>query len=151
MRRFVYLIAACLIAAQGPLSSGAAEPNSGVEFRTVEIYLDPKGKPLAAYQLDWTITSHDAKIVGIEGGEDAAFQEPPYYDPQAIQHERVVVAAFKVASERNLPKHRTRVATIHLQTKAGASCRYKFEKAEAATSNGGRISIEASIQERNGP
>jgi hypothetical protein len=140
--RIVLLLALCVNRALAPSAQEEAE------FRTVDILIDSQGEALAAYQLDWTIASGNATIVGIEGGEHSAFREAPYYDPQAIQQERVIVAAFKVASANELPKGKTRVATIHLRTKAGAQCEYKFHKIEAATSDGRRILIEASAQER---
>ncbi len=121
------------------------------EFRTVDIFIDPKGKSLAAYQLDWRIASTNGKIVGIEGGEHPAFRNPPYYDPGAIQHERVIVAAFNTGEESGLPRHRTRIATIHLRTKVGARCDYRLSKAEAASSDGRRISIETESRERINP
>lgn len=130
------------------LSQSARPPGGAFEFRVVDIFIDPKGKPLAAYQLDWRVASANAKIVGIEGGDHPAFRNPPYYDPKAIQQERVIVAAFNVSEDTGLPKRRTRVATIHLQTKAGARCDYRLTKAEAATSDGHRISIETTSRER---
>src|SRR5436190_5755895 len=52
-----------------PPGESAPTPRTAVEFRTVDIFIDPNGKPLAAYQLDWIVASQNAKIVGIEGGE----------------------------------------------------------------------------------
>jgi hypothetical protein len=147
VRRLIWCVIASAIFAS--LAPGAAD--GGIEFRAVDLFLDPSGQSLAAYQLDWTISSQNGVIVGVEGGEGSSFNEPPYYDPKAIQHEHVIVAAFKVTDARNLPKQKTRVATIHLQTSAGAACSYKFHKAEAATSNGRRITIEASSRERIAP
>jgi hypothetical protein len=49
-----------------------ATGNNAVHFRAVDIYLDTKDKPLAAYQLQFWITSGEAKIVGIEGGAHPA-------------------------------------------------------------------------------
>jgi hypothetical protein len=146
MKNFVQIITAL---ATSFICSVAAAP--GIEFRTVDLFIDSHDQPLAAYQLDWSIATQNATIVGIEGGEHPAFRNPPYYDPKAIQHERVIVAAFTVDSSTTLPKGRTRVATIHLQTTAGAACEYKFQKFEAADPDGRRISIEASSQERKAP
>ena len=76
---------------------------TALRFRTVDIYVDSKQQSVAAYQLEWTTPGGDAKIVGIEGGENPAFKEPPYYDPKAIQHERVILAAFSTANVEALP------------------------------------------------
>jgi hypothetical protein len=89
-----------------------------IRFRAVDIFVDSKDKPLAAYQLEFSVTGADAKIVGIEGGEHAAFSTPPFYDPKAMQQERVIIAAFSTNAVSRLPQGRTRVATIHLQTRA---------------------------------
>jgi hypothetical protein len=47
-------------------------PVVATRFRAVDIFVDSTNKPLAAYQLEFT-ASAGAKIVGIEGGEHAAF------------------------------------------------------------------------------
>jgi hypothetical protein len=86
-----------------------------VRFTSVDVLVDSDTQPLAAYQLTFTVTNTPAKIVGIEGGEHPAFKPPPYYDPKAMQQERVILAAFNTAPADQLPKGRTRVATIHLQ------------------------------------
>jgi len=117
-------------------------------FRVVDIFVDAKGKSLAAYQLEWKVASHNAKIVGIEGGDHAAFKQPPQYDPRAIQGERVIVAAFNIANENALPRRRTRLATIHLEAPAGANCKFELEKFEAADAQGRRISVNAWSTER---
>jgi len=140
-----------LIFSRVSVSQSAKTGLDNFEFRVVDVFIDPKGKPLAAYQLDWRAISGNAKIVGIEGGEHPAFRNPPYYDPKAIQQERVIVAAFNVNEESGLPKRRTRVATIHLRTKAGARCEYRVGKAEGATTDGRRISIETTSVERINP
>ena len=49
---------------------------------------------LAAYQIEFSVTNILTKIVGIEGGQHPAFREPPFYDPKAMQQERVIIAAF---------------------------------------------------------
>jgi hypothetical protein len=121
------------------------------EFRAVDIFIDSKGEPLAAYQLEWKIRSGGGRIVGIEGGEHPAFKEAPFYDPKAIQQERAILAGFKVTDGDHLPKGKTRIATIHIQTTAGLVCEYKVEQATAASTNGGRIPIEASSRERTIP
>ena len=148
MNKIFHLFVVLAICVNGSSAFGAAQ---AVEFRTVDIFIDSQGRSLAAYQLDWSIASGNATIVGIEGGEHPAFKNPPYYDPKAIQQERVIVAAFTTDLSKPLPKGQTRVATIHLQTRAGALCEYKFQKFEAADPDGRRITVEASSRERKVP
>src|SRR5580765_8487964 len=105
---FIFWLAASLHAQQ------AVGEEDRARFRTVDIFVDTQGAPLAAYQLEFAITNSAARIVGIEGGEAPAFRQPPYYDPKAMQQERVIIAAFTTEPAGNLPRSKTRVATIHL-------------------------------------
>jgi hypothetical protein len=114
----------------------------------VDIYVDAKDKPLAAYQLEFSITNGNARIVGIEGGEHRAFAEPPFYDPKAMQHERVIIAAFSTNAAGELPSGRTRVATIHLQSRGAAEPEFALKLHVAADSAGNRIPAEATVEER---
>ena len=127
----------------------AAAADANAEFRTVDVFIDSKGAPLGAYQLEWRVAAGQAKIVGIEGGEHPAFKEPPFYDPKAMQHERAILAGFKVAESAKLPKGRMRIATIHLQVADGKPCKYSIQRAAGVDHDGERISIEASTEERN--
>jgi hypothetical protein len=86
--------------------------------------------------------------VGIEGGEHPAFKEPPYYDPKAMQKERVILAAFNTAKDSDLPKGKTRVATIHLQIYGPETPKFFLKLQTAANSQGKRISAEAAFEER---
>jgi hypothetical protein len=116
-------------------------------FRAVGIYLDAKGTPLAAYQLEFTVTNVIAKIVGIEGSDHSAFHDPPFYDPKAMQHERVILAAFSMDAAEKLPKGRTRVATIHLQTFGENEPTFELKLQAAADSEGKRIAVTANCEE----
>jgi hypothetical protein len=128
----------------------SAQPSgdAAVRFQAVDIYVDSKGKPLAAYQLEFAVTNAAAKIVGIEGGEHKAFAEPPFYDPKAMQHDRVILAAFSTNAVSNLPSGKTRVATIHLQAVRNAEPGFFLKVQAAADSDGNKITIEASVEER---
>src|SRR6267142_3694254 len=85
---FVFWLAAPLFAQQ------RADEEGRSRFRAVDIFIDPKGAPLAAWQIEFAATNGVAKIVGIEGGEAEPFRNPPFYDPKAMQGERVIIAAF---------------------------------------------------------
>lgn len=132
---------AALLFAQQPVE----EPL--VRFRAVDIYVDSANTPLAAYQLEFTVTNGVAKIVGIEGGAPLAFHEPPFYDPKAIQEERVIIAAFSTERPEHLPNGKTRVATIHLQTTGTEPPVFRLKLETAADSNGNRIPVTTTAQE----
>jgi hypothetical protein len=117
-----------------------------IRFCAVDIYVDSKASPLAAYQLEFTVTNGIAKIVGIEGGEHAAFHEPPFYDPKAMQHERVILAAFNTGNE--LPSGKTRIATIHLQITNNLPLQCELKLQAAGNAAGARIAAEATFEER---
>lgn len=124
--------------------------DAAVQFRAVDIYVDSKETPLAAYQLEFSVTNaaSAAKIVGIEGGESPAFSEPPFYDPKAMQHERVIIAAFSTNAINDLPKGKARVATIHLLTARAVEPEFALKLETAADTNGNRILAETIAQER---
>jgi hypothetical protein len=111
--------------------------------------MDSGNQPLAAYQLSFSCATSDAKIVGIEGGEHSAFAEPPYYDPKAMQDNHVVVAAFNTAGPGQLPRGRTRIATIHVQTSGSAVKQYELKVDAAVTPAGESIAVRAEAVERN--
>jgi hypothetical protein len=127
-------------------SLSAQEP--AVRFGAVDLYIDSKDKPLAAYQLEFSAPAGDVKIIGIEGGEHPAFSRPPYYDPKAMQQERVIIAAFSTNAVDNLPVGKTRVATIHFQVRSAASPDFQLKLQVAADAQGNKIPVEASAQER---
>ncbi|MEW6306002.1 MAG: hypothetical protein AB1705_21205, partial [Verrucomicrobiota bacterium] len=110
-----------------------------------------KNAPLAAYQLEVVVERGQAKIAGIEGGESGAFKQPPYYDPKAMQQERVILAAFNTAGAEQLPTGRTRVATIHVQISGSEPPEFAVKLTTAGTINGKKVSATASWQERRAP
>ena len=117
-------------------------------FCAVDIYLDSGSTPLAAYQLEFSSTNGMAKIVGIEGGEPTPFRNAPFYDPKALQHERVIIAAFTTLPATQLPSGKFRVATIHLQIPAGVEPAFTIKLQTAADSHGNKISVQSFIAQR---
>jgi len=93
-----------------PPSAASSSAADDVRFAALNVYLDPHGTPLAAYQAQVTTNSNDVTLVGIEGGEHPAFAQPPYYDKRAILSRRLIFAAYSTAS--TLPSSKTRVATL---------------------------------------
>jgi hypothetical protein len=137
----------CALAA--PLLAQQPAEESRIRFRAVDIYVDSANAPLAAYQLEFSVTNGIAKIVGIEGGAHQAFHEPPFYDPKAMQQERVIIAAFSTDKPEKLPKGKTRVATIHLQTVGTEQPAFQLKLEAAANSDGNKIPVTASAKEEN--
>lgn len=119
-----------------------------VRFQSIDLFVDSGTRPLAAYQLEFRATAGVVKIVGIEGGDHAAFAKPPVYDPRAMQHERVMLAAFNTAREVGLPKGKTRVATVHVQVSGDAKPEYAVTLTTAGTEGGGKIQAQVSMKEK---
>ena len=95
------------------------QPGETIRFDAVHVFVDSGTTPLAAYQLSLHATTGNVRIVGIEGSDHHAFANPPYYDPIAIQGDRVIIGAFSTADVDLLPTGRTRIATIHVQITGG--------------------------------
>ena len=120
------------------------ENQSKVRFAPLHIYLDSGNKPLAAYQFELKAPAGQIKIVGVEGGQHKAFNEAPYYDPAALANDRIIIAAFNTGSE--LPKGRTRVATIHLQIIGDAEPDYELKLIVAADADANEIPAKISFE-----
>jgi hypothetical protein len=89
-----------------------------VRFGHVDVFLDSAGESLAAYQCEITATAGDVTLVGIEGGDHAAFAQPPYYDPKALGQNRIILGAFSTGAD--LPRGRSRVARLMVQVTGAA-------------------------------
>src|SRR5882762_2504371 len=77
--------------ARYPSTSQSTTQTSATRFIYVDVYVDPKGEPLGAYQFEFTTETGHITIAGIEAGEHPAFsKQPPYYDLAAIQQNRVI-------------------------------------------------------------
>ena len=99
-------------------------PEQASRFVAIEVYADTGDTPLAAWQVE---IQSDAKIVGVEGP-----QEPPYYDPAALQGGRIILAQFTTAPQP--PAGRVLVARVHM-VESGRS--YYVAKLMAAAAPGG--------------
>jgi hypothetical protein len=143
-----YWLAILFCALAAPLLAQETPADTSVHFRTIEIYVDSGSTPLAAYQLEFAVTNMVTKIVGIEGGQPQAFREPPFYDPKAMQQERVILAAFSTEKPENLPSGKTRVATIHLQTVGNERLAIRLNLQTAADASGSKISVKATCGEK---
>lgn len=139
------LVVACagILLAVPQVGRASRPERTNVRFAPVHVYLDPAGKPLAAYQFELKATSGQIKIVGVEGGEHAAFQEAPYYDPAALMNDRIIIGAFNTGSD--LPTTRTRIATIHLQITGDAEPKYELKLITAADSSAEEIPAQINL------
>ncbi len=117
---------------------------SNVHFAPLHIYLDSGNKTLAAYQFELKAAAGQIKIVGVEGGQHKAFEEAPYYDPAALANDRIIIAAFNTGSE--LPKGRTRIATIHLQIIGNAEPDYELKLIVAGDVEANEIPAKISFE-----
>ncbi len=99
----------------GTKGAGAATTSS---FGWVDVFIDTGDRPLAAYQFEFT-GGPGVQLVGIEGGDAAAFRDPPRYDPRALAlaPPRAIVAAFHTG--RDLPGGKVRVARLMVRTGPG--------------------------------
>jgi hypothetical protein len=114
-----------------------------VRFEAIDVFVDSGNQPLAAYQFELASKTPGVEIVGIEGGEHAAFADPPYYDLKAMNNNRVIIAAFTTGE--NLPAGRSRVARIHVQLKGPGVKEYETKLSVSATTDGKRVPAELSI------
>jgi hypothetical protein len=136
MRTAALLIVAVLGGLLGAAPSTTANDTSP-RFTHVDVFIDPHGKPLAAYQFELRAApGADVKLVGIEGGEHKAFARPPYYDPKALLSERIVIAAFNTGED--LPTTKTRVARLMVRVGAGEP-KYDVTLEVAASGDGKKL------------
>lgn len=126
-----------------------SKPAGEQRFTTVNVFVESGSQPLAAYQLVLNVEG-DAQIVGIEGGEPGPFEAPPHYDPKAIQHQRVILAAFSTLPPPRLPNGKVRVATLHLQLKKNRSPRINLKLETAAGPDGVPMPAQCRVEERTG-
>ncbi len=155
------LAIACMVAALAAprIGQGGRTGEPSVRFAPVHVYLDSGDAPLAAYQFELVCGvpvrasesnasrghyEQQVKIVGVEGGEHPAFNDAPYYDPAALANDRIIIAAFHTGAD--LPKGRTRIATIHLQIPADAEPEYELKLAVAADANGREFPAELTLE-----
>lgn len=151
MRRALMAACALLVCA----AMGAGQPGRGerageaggaaVRFAWVDVYVDSGERALAAYQIDLRAAGAPVAIVGIEGGEHAAFASAPYYDPRAMREDRVIIAALSTGE--NLPAGRTRVARVHVQISGEGEPEYTATLAAAATGEGERFEAKIAVEQ----
>lgn len=140
-------IFAALVAVTFVLAQPADDrPPSTPRFIAVDVFVDAGQTPLAAYQVEFTGSAAGGSVtlVGLEGGEHAAFAAAPHYDPKALASSRVIVAAFSTGA--NLPTGKTRVARLHLRVEGGTP-KYTTSLVTAGDASGKPITATVSVGE----
>lgn len=134
---FLLLTALCL---------GAA-PSTPSRFTYIDIMIDPKGQPLAAWQLEFSAEVGQISLVGVEAGDHPAYAaKPPYYDPAALAGHRIILGDFSLAD--TLPKTKTRVARLMLEIRGDTKPKYVTKLIAAANPDGKTIPVDLSIVEK---
>jgi len=126
-------------------ASQPQETQPAMRFVYVDVFIDAGDQPLAAYQFELSAAQGEIKIVGVEGGDHPAFAEPPYYDPKALQNDRIIIAAFD--TDTDLPTGKTRIARVHLAIIGNQKPDYVVELSVAATTDGSEIPATTAIAE----
>ncbi|CAG0991060.1 hypothetical protein PHYC_02300 [Phycisphaerales bacterium] len=126
--------------------SPAAPPAPRFEY--VDVYVDCGDKPLAAWQVELKAAAGKASIVGVEGG-DGVYSQAPYYDEQALQHERVIVGGLSTLAPEQLPSGRVRVARVHVMIEAEAE--FGVTVMAAGLADGTRFDASGSIERGQAP
>lgn len=126
-----------------------------VRFAAYDVFVDSGEQALGAWQVDVHAgegrNAGTVKIVGIEGGEAGVYREPPVYDPRAMMRDRVIIGAYSTAAD--LPRGRTRVATIHVRIEGPAGWEPEFDVTleTAATGEGAAIAGEVRLEKGERP
>lgn len=124
---------------------------TGTRFKAVDIVLDTGESLLGAYQVEIVAKAGGTPalpgkitLVGVEGGDHAAFKSAPHYDPAALHEDqlkdRIILAAFNTGAD--LPKGKIRIARIHIQVE-GADPTYTVTVKAAASADGTRFDATA--------
>lgn len=132
----------------------AADKSAAVWFTWVDVYVDSGDEPLGAYQFELNGEGGQFEIVGVEGGEHAAFAEPPFYDSAALYAQtvaryaedmpRIIIAAYSL--DKDLPVGLTRVARVHVMV-TGDAPTFGVNLVVAGSADGEPISAEAAAVE----
>lgn len=123
-------------------------------FLAYDVIVDAGASPLAAYQLDARFEpgnqGETVHIVGVEGGQPGPFEAAPFFDPTAIQGERVLLAAYSTKAASELPSGAVRVARIHVmiegREKALSAPRLSITLTAAGGPEGGRFAAAARFE-----
>jgi hypothetical protein len=136
------LASIALFAAAGGRAAVEQEPQP--RFVAVDVFVDAGEHTLAGWQLDVTFGS--ATLVGVEGGEPAAFRAAPTYDSRALRGGRVVLAALAREATAQLPNGRVRTARLHVMTREPGLPAHELRSAVAVDVRGNRIEVDVEVR-----
>jgi len=145
IRATLMLALACLVGIADEEPATAPTQASESRFAWVDVFIDPQGKPLACYQFELAAKDADVTLVGVEGGEHAAFAQPPYYDAKANVQNRIVIAAFNTGND--LPRQRTRVARVMVRIRGNRHPHYAATLQVSASPDAQKIPASISTSE----
>jgi hypothetical protein len=132
-------------------TESAPSPSASGRFAAVEVDLDPRGRPLAAYQIRFTAKQGKIRVVGIENGEAEPFRDqPPYYDRMAVDRgpsDHLIIAMFSTRPASGLPSATTRVTTVHVWIEGDTPPVYDVKLQAAAGPEGQAIPADVSLRE----
>ncbi len=124
------------------LGASALAAQDRPAFAVYDVVLDSESRVLGA----WQVEVKGLEVVGLEGGDTAAWREAPYYDPAALAGGRLLVAGFTL--DASAPAGRVRVASIHAIARPGADATVTL--VAAAESGGARFVPKATLVRRGG-
>jgi hypothetical protein len=119
-----------------------------VRFGVVDVFVDSGPEGLAVWQVEMKAVAGDVKIVGIEGGDHAAYKEPPFYDPAAMMGGRVILGAYSL--DESLPVGKTRVARVHVRVGGDVKPEYEVKLVVAGAKAGKPIAAKVTVAEGKG-
>lgn len=141
----IILLALCLMnPAPGSFSENDDANENTARFEPLHIYIDSGDHHLAAFQFELSTLTGSISIVGVEGSDDPAYKEPPYYDPEALSNDRIIIAAY--STNEDLPAGKIKVATIHLQITGQAEPEYDLDLIVAADIDGNEIPAQITFE-----
>jgi hypothetical protein len=133
-------------------AGGLAAQQNATRFAVVDVYID-SAEPLAAWQFELRERHGAMQVVGIESGESASFDAPPFYDRDAVARgsaDRIVVASYSLAAPGRLPTGRTRVASVHVRLRGAPTPDYRLDLIAAGGTDGRPIAAAVSLATRTG-
>lgn len=162
MKRLIAIasVAAVMLAAVAGFGLAVAQPfaeEGGMRFLTVDVFVE-SNEPLAAWQFELTDQTGAMAIVGIENGGSgisggsAAFADVPHYDRDVTTRtstDRIIVADYSLADQSQLPRGRTRVATLHVSLSGSADPEFELELIAAGNAGGEPIAAAADYEIQN--
>jgi hypothetical protein len=130
------------------LAAAADQPPATSRFVAVDLFIDPAGQPLAAYQIEFAAETGRISLVGVEAGEPGPYaKRPPYYDAAALAGQRIILGDYTL--DPAAPKTKTRVARLMLEIQGDTTPQYVTKLMTAATPDGKPIAADVSAIETN--